>query len=410
MIRRDTAWRVVALLWIAVIGWLTLRPAPDQAARVAALHWYCISCGDSGTADIILNILLFIPLGLAARALGLRFSRMLAVVLPLTVMIEVTQGLFLAGRDASLGDVLTNTAGAALAWWCFPAMSRLGRPTAAEGRRHAAIVLGCIAAVFLVSGVAFSPVPADDGPWVGQILHRWANHDPFPGTISGVNLNGITVPNDPLGSMPSVTDRIDLTIAASRTSDTLPTRSASLVRVVDANSRSRVSVSEIGSALVVEVALRGARWGFHAPSWRFDRMMEIPLGAPVRFDLAWSRTGVRLSRIGQASSITRTAEITPALDIGWAFIHPFVDTIDHRAVWWSVLWIGWWWGWLGWTSGAAGWRSAAIAGFASAVIVALAAALTGVAAGGLELLAAPTALVLGAAAALGLRTARATNS
>ncbi|HEY4099453.1 MAG TPA: VanZ family protein [Gemmatimonadales bacterium] len=410
MNRRETAWRVVAMAWLAVIGWLTLRPAPDQAARVAALHWYCISCGDSGSADIVLNILLFIPLGLAARALRIRCSRLLAVVVPLTVMIEVTQGLFLVGRDASLGDVLTNTTGAALAWWLYPAMSRLGGQSATEGRRHAAAVLGCIAAVFLISGVAFSPVPADDGPWVGQILYRWAGHDPFPGTIQRASVNGTTIPNDPLDSMPRVTDRINLTIEAARTSDTLPARSASLVRVVDADHRTRVSVSEISSALVLEVALRGARWGFHAPSWRFDRMMDIPLGTPVQFDFAWSRAGVRLNRIGLPAGVTRAETITPTLDVGWAFVHPFVDTIDPRAIWWSILWIGWWWGWLGWTSGAAGWRFTAAAGFASAVIVALAAAITGVAAGGVELFAAPAALIIGATAVSRLRSKRATNS
>ncbi|HEY3933830.1 MAG TPA: VanZ family protein [Gemmatimonadales bacterium] len=396
-------WRAVVVSWVVVIAWLTLRSAPDQAARVAALPWYCISCGDSGSADIILNILLFAPLGLAARALGVRFGHMLMMVVPFTLGIELTQGLFLVGRDASLGDVLSNTTGAAIAWWSFRALTRMIRPTRSEGRRGAVAVLAILAAMFVATGIAFAPVGPGDGPWVGQVLHHWPNHDPFPGTIAGVTLNGVDVPNDPLRVTPQITDGPDLVINLTRTGDSSPVRAASLVRVVDADHTIRVAVSQIGSALVLEVALRGARWRFHAPAWRFDRIMDIPLRRPARFEFIWTRHGAQLIRTGPDATMNRTVTISAALDLGWIFVHPFTDTIGRRAWWWTVLWLGWWWGWLGWLSGAAGWRTVAVAGLASAGLLTIASIATGVAVGGIELAAAPVALLVAAAGAERLR-------
>src|SRR5579862_6439631 len=107
-------WRAFGVIWLLVVAWCTLRSAPSQAAEVQQLRWYCIVCGDSGGADILLNVLLFLPLGLTARALGWRLRNTILLLMTLSIAIEVTQGTLLVGRDASLGDVCSNTAGSLL--------------------------------------------------------------------------------------------------------------------------------------------------------------------------------------------------------------------------------------------------------------------------------------------------------
>jgi len=72
----------------------------------------------SELADIFLNVVLFVPLGVGA---ALRFGRdRLAVTvlgaLALSFAIEVSQALEAAGRFASATDVVTNTTGAALGY------------------------------------------------------------------------------------------------------------------------------------------------------------------------------------------------------------------------------------------------------------------------------------------------------
>ena len=122
-------WAVSAVAWLAVIGWCTLQSHPDAAAEIAELPWYCVVCGDGGTADVLLNILLFLPLGLALAALDSSRGRALLVVMALSTAIEVYQGTALVGRDACLGDVLSNSAGGLLGWSLYAGLPALAWPS-----------------------------------------------------------------------------------------------------------------------------------------------------------------------------------------------------------------------------------------------------------------------------------------
>src|SRR6266704_2713217 len=73
----------------------------------------CIACGEHATSDVLLNIILFVPLG-AAVALHVRsLSRCALSAALLSATIELAQ-LYIPGRDSSLGDVLSNTLGGTL--------------------------------------------------------------------------------------------------------------------------------------------------------------------------------------------------------------------------------------------------------------------------------------------------------
>src|SRR5882672_10560265 len=116
---------VVTIGGVAAILFATLFPEPSQALS----SHLCVVCGTLGGVDAILNILLFIPLGLGLALSGIHWSQALLIVCALSLTVETTQFFFVTGRDASLGDVLTNTIGGALgfavAWnakiWLRPA-------------------------------------------------------------------------------------------------------------------------------------------------------------------------------------------------------------------------------------------------------------------------------------------------
>ena len=171
----------MAAVWLMVILWLTLRSAPDQAMRVAELPWYCVLCGEAGIADFLLNLALFAPLGVAARALQLPRWRVFAVAVVLTIAIETTQWFLLVGRDGSLGDVLANSGGAVLGWLLYPQLVQLGRPPRAFARAGIGAVLGLSTATWFATGFGLQPSLSEATPWVGQIQHHWPGHDAFPG-------------------------------------------------------------------------------------------------------------------------------------------------------------------------------------------------------------------------------------
>ena len=84
----------------------------------------CLICGDRGLADAIVNVVLFMPLGAAAALTGRSTFAALALGAALSGGVELAQISLIPGRDASVGDLVFNTLGAAAgvalvktAWW-----------------------------------------------------------------------------------------------------------------------------------------------------------------------------------------------------------------------------------------------------------------------------------------------------
>lgn len=102
-------WAVLGM--VLVIGLLTLWPNPGQAPLSASTPFFCLPCGPSGMSDLIRNILFFIPLGLALGVRGTSLATGLAISLGVTCAVEFLQYAVVPGRDASMADVVANTAG-----------------------------------------------------------------------------------------------------------------------------------------------------------------------------------------------------------------------------------------------------------------------------------------------------------
>src|SRR4051812_50197584 len=91
-----------------------------------------------GLVDVLLNILLFVPYGFGLRLSGLSRLRTMLIIMATTSTIELTQYLFLPGRDASLSDLFTNTAGGALGLLLAEQWRVVLAPAPATARRVAA--------------------------------------------------------------------------------------------------------------------------------------------------------------------------------------------------------------------------------------------------------------------------------
>jgi VanZ family protein len=112
------------VLGTLLVALLTLWPLPDQ--RVSSPAW-CIVCDADHVPNLVLNVALFLPLGVGLGLRGVPRLAALLLMALLTAGVEALQFHVVAGRDASLGDVLANLVGGALGL-------RLGRRLAAEPR------------------------------------------------------------------------------------------------------------------------------------------------------------------------------------------------------------------------------------------------------------------------------------
>lgn len=154
------------MAWISLVPWIGRDTHPFRA---------CLVCGHEGAAaGVVLNIILYMPLGFyLARRTGSTFWAV-AGGLALTLCVEFAQ-LQIPGRYSTLEDILANTLGAGLGGfaafrlrsWLFPR----GTGLSPQGVSWAF----CAAALIALPGLLLSSSVPDDDVYV-----QW--HPRIPGT------------------------------------------------------------------------------------------------------------------------------------------------------------------------------------------------------------------------------------
>lgn len=334
--------------WLVVVGWLTLRSNPVLREIAMATPWNCVLCGEGGSTDFVLNLLLFAPFGVIARTAGWPLGRLALCAFGLTLSIESYQGAFLVGRDATLGDVVANTSGAALGWLLMVWFASL--QTAPQRAKATALaVLACQCLVWLGTGFGMRPALDGPAPWVGRFSRVGRSPEPFEGIVQRVALDGVAVTMAPMARLPGPSDSLDLAVALTRTTAFVPPRPTSIVRLVDATPRVFLRVSQVGHGINVEVPLAASAWLLRTPDWRYARALDIPVGKPWQFE--WRRHANSFEMTSAQADAPQSAthqSLAMSIGLGWIWVHPFVTAIGDSAAWWTALWIATWFALLGW--------------------------------------------------------------
>ena len=171
---RVRRWAPVAAA--ALIGVATLRPGGG------GMDWtgFCLVCGARGLADVIANVILFIPLGAAAGYGGWSLVRTVLVGAAFSGCIEMAQIELVTGRDANVGDLLANTAGSLAGWALFRVAP--WRWAGSVGRLITVSVAAATAVV--LTGVLFLMAPSlPAGPYRVAWTPVYENHDVFGGRV-----------------------------------------------------------------------------------------------------------------------------------------------------------------------------------------------------------------------------------
>jgi hypothetical protein len=165
--RRST---LVALLTVLPILAATLMPQPAVGGTTA---FGCVVCGERGTADAILNVLLFLPFGVALGMAGTP-SRLVWLAGPMLSAVVETGQVFIPGRDAGLGDLLFNSVGATLGLLVFRTSPLWGNPSKGVAARCCLAVSAAVASWFVLTGALLQPsFPPSTyfGQWTPDLGH-----------------------------------------------------------------------------------------------------------------------------------------------------------------------------------------------------------------------------------------------
>ncbi len=339
MTRQTKAGLICTALAFCLIGYFTLRPVPEQAAAVAETSPWCIvRCGDLGLLDIILNILLFLPLGIG---LGLLRGTRAAVAIGFlySIAIELTQLFLIAGRDASLRDVITNTLGSGLG----ASLVALWRPIllcqAYTARRLATIAgLGWLV---VLAGTGFAAQPSLlQSTWYGQWAPELGQFDTFPGTVRDVHLDKIFLPSGILANGSEIRDTL-LTqryrLQASAVVEGSTEHEAPIFSIFDDQQQEILVLAQAGHTIHFRTRTRAADLEVRSPTVRVEGFPTEP-GTPVEITILRDGPSLSLSIDNSQGQERWTSRTT--VGSGWAMLLPWEYASGPEASLGSLLWLG----------------------------------------------------------------------
>jgi len=365
-----TARAVLMALWLGVVAALTLTPQPTAFLNPHVPQFSaCLICGERGTADAFLNLLLLAPLGLLLNDRGWKPVRAALTALALSTCIESAQH-FIPGRDSALGDVVWNTTGAGLAALAWSVRTRWlpGGPREAARLRNLAVLMAAL--VTFAFGWLLVPSLPNVSYW-GQWTPALGFMPQYRGAVLHARLDSILIPPgrfprraDPRSLLEGDWD-IDLTFVKGPP----PSALAPILNIYDARQREVLLLGAIGESFVFRERSRAQVLRFDYPDLRLPGVMaSVAVGDTVH--AAVLRQGPRRCLVFEATRACRA--FTPGR--AWSLLeYPHrLAPLERRlldALWLCLLLVP-----VGFWSLDA--RRLAAAGGASALGIALAVALT----------------------------------
>lgn len=362
--------RLLALAGLAAILAATLSPSDNPRLASLLTPLLCLVCGEQGGADVAANLLLFLPFATGLRLAGWSWRRSLAAAVAVSFTVELLQYLAIAGRDASLSDVLTNTASGAMGAALGGVLPALTAPSPARAIR---LLVGALAApLALLAASAW--LLGSDMPR-GRLISRWAHvapaFDVFDGRVQAVQLNQRVMPGD--GPAPDARrlraevagGSIDLT---AEVTSGAPARIASWIYMLRVPSGEAVTLSQLRRRAVFAVPARALRFRFFPPTVTLADAFPAEPGVPVALRAVERERDLvlRSSYGGRTRSIT--LGITPAY--GWILISPF-QFGGGTERWMTALCLAWLYLPAGYWAASVGRPVRAAAGLAAGLALAL---------------------------------------
>ena len=322
-----TIGRWLLLLSLGAIAYITLLP--NDGSRSAGLtKLSCLVCGDFGGVDVLLNTVLFVPFGLALGLMRVPWPRVVVMALIVTAGIELSQLTIISGRDASLSDLLTNTAGAALGGWFAPHWRRWLLPDPATARQLcAALLIGWVLTRLSTAWLLRPSFP--ESRWYGQVAPKDVYPADFLGTVLRADLAQVPATSAEMPELRAAFRSREIDVDAVVTG-AIPTRSlASVLSVLDEHRSEVVLLGQEQDAARLRFRLRTADLRFRTPSLRLEHALVDTPGEQTRLTGRLAPGTLTLTSGSAERRFSSTLALSPGL--GWALLLPFDVGLTPRA-------------------------------------------------------------------------------
>ena len=321
---------------------MTLDRFDVPPAGVQLWEW-CFLCGRRWGIDFVLNVGLFIPLGLVLRMARVPFFPAFLGIAATTFVIEVLQ-LIIPGRITSIDDLVANTLGGVIGF----ALAGKARSIAAPAARQAAAAVLAAGAFTLTVLWAtlwlFEPAPTRHpywgqfSPWLGQFAF-------FGGTVLEASVDDQPLRGGRLSNSDAVRERLrrdSVTVHAVARGGNATERLAPVVSIFDGRHNEVMVLGRSGrTSLTFRLRSRSSVYGLRTPTvtvWRaFPPAGSPNADAPVRLAGTVHGYSITASAKTDSSCVTRTIHFRPTY--GWAYVLPFENLIAAHAERFTTLWL-----------------------------------------------------------------------
>jgi hypothetical protein len=282
MLRRFT------LISIGFILVATLFPESGDAGRALT----CILCNERSIADALLNVALFIPLGMALRRSRMSLRRLVALAALLSAGIEAAQ-LVIPGRDPNLSDVVFNSLGSLLG----AALDQWLRATKPWQRISPVPLISlAIANALLVLSVAAALLSPSfpRRTYFGQWTPQFENMDHYDGSIIDARIDQVHLPNQAVGDS-TVRARLlaGKTLTVAFTAGRAPVRTAPIFNLYDDEAREIITLSARRADLMIRYRTRAAAFHLDQPIFKLaNALASTPRGQPTLVRLRLVHGGI----------------------------------------------------------------------------------------------------------------------
>lgn len=258
--------------WLLAIFLVTLSPGGEGGGTPSA---FCVLCGSNGGADLLLNVLLFVPLGFTLARGRMRPLQALLIGGLVSAGVELAQFL-LPDRAPTLRDVVTNASGAGLGAFIFcalPQLLRRSRVSVASLLLSVALPGAFSAATAWLLGPTLRPTARLQSIWSPEFARRGNRWD---GRIESVTLGGTAMPDGPVAVTPAVREAITSGAPLRIVAQAAPGRVAymPILRLAPEIDESLIIVSQAGESIVIFPRSAAADLRLRTPGVRFPDVLR----------------------------------------------------------------------------------------------------------------------------------------
>jgi hypothetical protein len=333
-----------------LIGLATLTPASQGPSKLPTL---CITCGELGGVDNVLNILLFLPLGFGLRLAGMGRWRSLLVAVVATIVVEALQLTVVRGRDASVGDVTMNALGGFAGIMLADSGRGLLRPAPRTARWLTVASAAWCCCLIALGGWALRP-DFTDGNYTALLAPDLKDIELFEGKVRAAAFNGTSIRNgDAVADGRSIASLARRDSVDVRTTVEPAGATFDMAPIVALGPTAQPLVIELGQRrrdLAFRVRLRTSRLRLRTPSVALSDVFPESADSHDLLQVGGGVSGsqrLRLAVHSRQRDASATLQLHPYL--GWWLFMPF-DVANMRvvgavsALWTALLFIplGYW--------------------------------------------------------------------